>query len=134
MKRVKLFESFINERRSNMIGKVSEPDYVELMDLLDMAKHYADANLYRGKDFILYWDDDYIMFDNPDGASVGYDKRDARKKNIFAGKPETVYTFKKANYNPQKTKQEVEKLSKGKISVEMARWKGEIIGVNYKFN
>lgn len=124
----------VNERKASMVGREYEPDYKELMDLLDMAKEYADDNLFRGKDFILYWADDRVMFDNPNGAAVGYDKRDVRKKDVFPGKSEAVRTFKKANYSPELTKKEVEKRSKGKISVEMAMWQGEVVGVNYKFN
>jgi hypothetical protein len=127
-------ESSVNERRASMVGRVSEPDYTELMDLLDMAKQYADANLFRGKDFMVYWNDDYVMFDNPSGAAVGYDKRDVRKKDIFPGKSEAVSTFKKANYNPEETIKQVEKHFKGKVTAELAKWQGEIIGVNYKFN
>jgi len=134
MKHIKLFESFVNERTAKAVGKYDTPDYNELMDLLDIAKEYTDANLFRGKNFKLYYSDDYIMFDNPNGAAVGYDKRDIRKKDIFPGKKEVVHTFKKANYNPEETKKEVEKRSKGKISVEMAKWQGEVTGVNYIFN
>jgi len=133
MKHVRLFEAFVSERKASAVGKYDTPDYTELMDLLDMAKQYADDNLFRGKDFILYWADDRIMFDNPNGVAVGYDKRDVRKRDIFPGKKEVIHTFKKANYSPELTKKEVEKRSNGKISVEMAKWQGEVTGVNYKF-
>ena len=133
MKHVKLFESFVNERTAKAVGKYDAPNYNELMELLDMAKEYADSNLYRGKNFKLYYADDYIMFDNVGGAAVGYAKKEIRKKGIFAGKSEVVHTFKKANYNPEETKKEVEKRSKGKISVEMSMWQGEVTGVNYIF-
>ena len=134
MKHVRLFEAFVSERKASAVGKYDTPDYTELMDLLDMAKQYADDNLFRGKDFILYWADDRIMFDNPNGAAVGYDKRDVRKRDIFPGKKEVIHTFKKANYSPELTQKEVEKRSNGKISVEMSMWQGEVTGVNYKFN
>lgn len=134
MKHVKLFEGFLNERTAKAVGKYDSPDYNELMDLLDMAKEYADSNLFRGKNFKLYYSDDYIMFDNVGGASVGYDKRDVRKRGIFPGKSEVIHTFKKANYSPEETKKEVEKRSKGKISVEMSVWQGEVTGINYIFN
>lgn len=133
MRNVKLFEEFVNERTAKAVGKYDSPDYSELMDLLDMAKEYADSNLYRGKNFKLYYSDDYVMFDNVGGAAVGYDRRDIRKNNIFSGKKEVIHTFKKANYSPEETKKEVEKRSKGKISVEMATWQGEVTGVNYIF-
>ena len=133
MKNIITFESFINERKASAIGRFNEPNYTELMDLLDMAIKYAKENLYIGKNFKIYYSDDYIMFDNVGGASVGYDKRGLRKKDIFTGKKEVVHTFKKANYNPEKTKKEVEKRSNGKISVEMSKWQGEVQGVNYTF-
>jgi len=131
MKHIKLFESFINERRASLVGKFHEPDYKELMELLEMAIEYAKENLYVGKNFKIYYNDDYIMFDNVGGAAVGYDKRDIRKKDIFSGKKEVVYTFKKANYSPELTKKEVEKRSNGKIEVELSVWQGEVTGVNY---
>ena len=134
MKHVKLFETFVTERTAKAVGRYNSPDYSELMDLLDMAINYAKENLRVGKNFKLYYSDDYIMFDNVGGASVGYDKRDIRKRDIFPGKKEVVHTFKKANYSPEETKKEVEKRSNGKISVEMATWQGETIGVNYIFN
>ena len=134
MKHVKLFEAFVSERKASAVGKYDAPDYAELMDLLDMAKKHIDTNLRVGKDFILYWADDRLMFDNVSGAAVGYDKRDIRKIDIFSGKKEVIHTFKKANYSPELTKKEVEKRSNGKISVEMAKWQGEVTGVNYKFN
>ena len=133
MKHIKLFEGFINERSASAVGKYHEPDYSELMDLLDMSKQYINTNLRAGKNFKLYYNSDLIMFDNVDGVSVGYDKRNIRKKNIFPGKSEVIHTFKKANYAPELTKKEVEKRSNGKISVEMATWQGEVIGVNYIF-
>jgi hypothetical protein len=133
MKNLRTFESFINERTAKAVGKYDTPDYNELMDLLDMAINYAKENLRVGKNFKLYYNDDYIMFDNVGGASVGYDKRDIRKKDIFPGKKEVVHTFKKANYNPEETKKEVEKRSNGRISVEMSKWQGEVQGVNYMF-
>ena len=134
MKRVKLFETFVTERTAKAVGRYDSPDYTELMDLLDMAINYAKENLRVGKNFKLYYNDDYIMFDNVGGASVGYDKRDIRKRDIFPGKKEVVHTFKKANYSPEETKKEVEKRSNGKISVETATWQGETIGINYIFN
>ena len=51
--------------------------------------------------------------------------------DIFSGKKEVVYTFKKANYSPELTKKEVEKRSNGKIEVELSVWQGEVTGVNY---
>lgn len=134
MKPVKLFEAFVSERKASAVGKYDTPDYTELMDLLDMAKNHIDTNLRAGKNFKLYYSDDYIMFDNVGGAAVGYAKRDIRKKDIFPGKKEVIHTFKKANYSPELTQKEVEKRSNGKISVEIATWQGEVIGVNYKFN
>ena len=134
MKHVKLFEAFVSERKASAVGKYDAPDYAELMDLLDMAKKHIDTNLRAGKNFKLYYSDDYIMFDNVSGAAVGYDKRDIRKRDIFPGKKEVIHTFKKANYSPELTQKEVEKRSNGKISVEMATWQGEVTGVNYKFN
>lgn len=44
-----------------------------------------------------------------------------------------IHTLRKANYNPEKTKKEVEKHFKGKIGVEFAKWQGEVTGVNYIF-
>lgn len=134
MKHIKLFEAFVNERKASAVGKYDEPNYTELMDLLDMAKKHIDTNIKAGKNFKLYYSDDYIMFDNIGGAAVGYDRRDIRKKDIFPGKSEVIHTFKKANYSPELTKKEVEKRSNGKISVKMATWQGDVIGVNYKFN
>lgn len=134
MKHVKLYETFVNERKASVVGRYDLPDYNELMDLLDVAIKYAKENLYVGKNFKIYYSDDYIMFDNVGGASVGYDKRGIRKKDIFSGKKEVVHTFKKANYNPEETKKEIEKRSKGKISVEMSMWQGKVTGVNYIFN
>ena len=131
MKNLRTFESFINERRASAVGRYPEPDYKELMALLDMAVEYAKENLSVGKNFKIYYSDDRIMFDNPGGAAVGYDKRDLRKKDIFSGKREVVHTFKKANYSPEETKKQVEKHFKGKIEVEFAKWQGEITGVNY---
>ena len=131
MKHIKLFESFVNERTAKAVGKYDSPDYNELMDLLDMAIKYAKENLHVGKNFKIYYSDDYIMFDNVDGASVGYDKRDIRKRDIFPGKSEVIHTFKKANYSPEETKKEVEKRSNGKIPVELSMWQGEVQGVNY---
>ena len=130
MKNIRTFESFITERKASAVGKFNEPNYTELMDLLDMAKRYSDANF---KDMNrMYYGDDYLMFDGR--ASVGYDKRALKKRNVFPGKSEVIHTFKKANYSPEKTKAEVEKRSSGKISVEMSKWQGEVIGVNYIFN
>ena len=131
MKNIRTFESFVNERKASMVGRHYEPDYKELMELLEMAVEYAKENLYVGKNFKIYYNDDYIMFDNPGSASVGYDKRSLRKKDIFPGKKEVVHTFKKANYSPEKTKAEVEKYFKGRIDVEFAKWQGEVTGVNY---
>lgn len=131
MKHIKLFESFVNERTAKAVGKYDSPDYNELMDLLDMAIKYAKENLHVGKNFKIYYSDDYIMFDNVGGASVGYDKREIRKKDIFPGKSEVIHTFKKANYSPEETKKEVEKRSNGKIPVELSMWQGEVQGVNY---
>lgn len=124
---------FVAERKASAVGKFVEPDYSELMELLDMAIKYAKENLYVGKNFKIYYNDDYIMFDNVGGAAIGYDKRDLRKKDIFPGKSEVVHTFKKANYSPELTKKEVEKRSKGKIVVELSTWEGEVTGVNYIF-
>lgn len=122
---------FVTERRASLVGKFHEPDYNEVMDLLDMAIEYAKENLHVGKNFKIYYSDDYIMFDNVGGAAVGYDKRDINKRNIFPGKSEVIHTFKKANYSPELTKKEVEKRSKGKITVELSTWQGEVTGVNY---
>ena len=131
IKHIKLFESFVNNRRSSLVGKFHEPDYKELMELLEMAIEYAKENLHVGKNFKIYYNDDYIMFDNVGGAAVGYDKRDITKKDIFPGKKEVVHTFKKANYSPEKTKAEVENHFKGKLDVEFAKWQGEVTGINY---
>ena len=130
MKNLRTFESFINERTAKAVGKYDLPDYDELMDLLDMARRYSDAN-FQGMNR-MYYDDDYLMFDGR--ASVGYDKRALKKRNVFPGKSEVIHTFKKANYAPENTKKEVESRSNGKIKVEMAMWQGEVTGVNYIFN
>lgn len=140
MKKVKLFESFINERRASMVGRYPEPDYDEVMELLNMAQEFIKTkfNSYReGKPVEMYWSDDLVRFDDSKyrgNIAHGYDKRSARKEGLFPGKSEALYTLQKANYNPEVTKEEVEKRSKGKIKVELSIWKGEVRGVNYIFN
>ena len=138
MKKVRLFESFVNERKASLIGKFNEPDYKELMKLLEIAEEFINAELAEYKKGYspveMYYSDDSIKFEERGGnIAVGYDKRAIKRKNIFPGKSEVVHTFKKANYNPEETKKRVEKHFKGRIEVAFAEWQGEITGVNYIF-
>ena len=139
MKNLRTFESFISERRASMVGRYPEPDYNEVMELLDMAQKFIETHFksYRkGQPIEMYWSDDLVRFDDSKyrgNIAHGYDKRGARKEGLFPGKQSALYTLQKANYSPEETKKQVEKHFKGRIGVEFAKWQGEVTGVNYIF-
>ena len=138
MKNIRTFESFITERKASLVGKYYEPDYKEVMELLEMAEEFINTELAqykRGSNPVeMYWDDDIVRFEQRGGnIANGYDKRAARRMGIFPGKSEALYTLQKANYSPEETKKRVEKHFKGRIGVEFSIWQGEVRGVNYIF-
>ena len=138
MKNLRTFESFINERKASLVGRYPEPDYKELIELLEMAEEFINTQLAqykRGSNPVqMYWDDDLVRFEQRGGnISNGYDKGTARRRGIFPGKQSPLYVLQKANYNPEETIKQVEKHFKGRISVEPSIWKGEVRGVNYMF-
>ena len=133
-----MYESEVNERKASIVGREYEPDYKEVMELLEMAEEFINTELdqyRRGSSPVeMYWSDDLVKFEQRGGnIANGYDKSAARKKGIFPGKSSALSTLRKANYSPEKTKAEVEKHFKGRIGVEFAKWKGEVTGVNYIF-
>lgn len=131
-------ESTVNERKASIVGKEDEPDYKEVMELLELAEKFINTELEQYKKgsnpVEMYWDDDMVRFEQRGGnIANGYDKSASRKRGIFPGKSSAIHTLRKANYNPEKTKEEVEKHFKGRIGVEFAKWKDEVTGVNYIF-
>lgn len=138
MKTIKTFESFISERRASLVGRYPEPDYKELMELLEMAEEFINTQLAqykRGSNPVqMYWSDDFVRFEQRGGnISNGYDKSAAKRRGIFPGKQSALYTLQKANYNPEETIKQVEKHFKGRIGVEPSIWQGEVRGINYMF-
>ena len=133
-----MYESTVNERKASLVGRHYEPDYKEVMELLEMAEEFINTELAqykRGSNPVeMYWSDDFVRFEQRGGnISNGYDKSAARRRGIFPGKQSALYTLQKANYNPEETKKQVEKHFKGRIGVEFAKWQGEVTGVNYIF-
>ena len=133
-----LSEATVNERKASLVGRHYEPDYKEVMELLEMAEEFINTELAqykRGSNPVeMYWSDDFVRFEQRGGnISNGYDKSAARRRGIFPGKQSALYTLQKANYNPEETKKQVEKHFKGRIGVEFAKWQGEVTGVNYIF-
>jgi hypothetical protein len=98
MKHIQLFEEFINEGA----------DYKYLVDLLLNAKPSYDV----------YYNDSWNVVNI---GGVGYDKGDLVKNfNAKPGESDKIKSiFYHASKTPEVTKKEVEKLSKGKITVEI---------------
>lgn len=98
MKHIQLFEEFINE----------EADYKYLVDLILNAKPAYDV----------YYNDSWNVVNI---GGTGYDAGDLVKKfNANTGESSKIKSnFYQASKTPTPTKKEVEKLSNGKISVEI---------------
>jgi len=102
MKHIKLFEQYITEARDS--------DYEMIVDLMLKAK--PNHNVYYNSD----WNVVNI-------GGTGYDKGDLVKQ--FGARPGSSSDIKSAFYraaqSPEETKKAVEKLSKGKIEVEISK-------------
>jgi hypothetical protein len=91
-----------------------EPDYTDLVKLLFMAfKHEPKARFYFNRN------NGVVFFDLAGGSA--YSPKKSKMREIFGGMSPIAVNreFGRADYNEEETIKQIEKLSKGKIKVEV---------------